>query len=312
MISRRRLGALALSGSLVSSLGSVARAQASSVRIGYQKYGTLVLMKEKGFLERILTPKGISVHWAQFPAGPPMLQAMASGAVDIGQTGDLPPIFAQATMPDSFVYFGHETRNGSSEAIIVPENSPIRSVRELKGKRVAVTHGSDAHWLLLGALLRNGLTWQDITVSYLLPAAGRPAFEAGTVDAWAIWNPYLTGAGQNVRVLATGEDVGGGTEFYLARREFVTENRDLLRLVISAIEQCDQWASGNKAEVAAILARSTGLDITVVTASVARIDYAFHNNSPSMVQSQKRIAQAVVDAGLLPSVPDIAQAAPTI
>ncbi|MBV1833272.1 aliphatic sulfonate ABC transporter substrate-binding protein [Komagataeibacter pomaceti] len=316
MISRRALGRLALSQGLIALLGRKAFAGQNSVRIGYQKYGTLVLLKEKGFLEEALRPKGISVQWAQFPAGPPLLQAMIAGALDFGATGDLPPVFAQASAPDALIYAGNENRTGASEAIIVPQDSPIRTVSDLRGKRVAVTRGSDANWLLLASLMNNGLSLHDIKVSYLLPAAARPAFEAGQVDAWSIWDPYLSGAlssaGGRVRVLATGDEVGGGTPFYLARKGFFIEDRDLLRDIIAAVEKCDEWAQENRPEVAVMLARSTGLELGVVEQSVAKIHFGFCRITPQVIASQQHIADTFMAAGLLPSAPRISEAAPDI
>lgn len=312
VLSRRSLGKLALAQGIVSVLGSAAIARDRVVRIGCQKYGTLVLLKEKGFLEEALKPKGVLVQWAQFPAGPPLLQALISGALDFGGTGDLPPVFAQASSPGALIYAGNETPTGSSEAIIVPASSAIRSVSDLRGKRVAVTRGSDAHWLLLSSLKNNGLTFKDVEVSYLLPAAARPAFEAGKVDAWSIWDPYLSGVGTPVRSLATGSDVGGGTQFYLARTGFFTDSRDLLHDVIAAVERCDEWAQANKAEVAAILARSTGLDLAVVARSVDKINFGFHRITPQIVAHQQHIADTFAAEGLLPSTPKVSEAAPEI
>ncbi|WP_415511815.1 aliphatic sulfonate ABC transporter substrate-binding protein [Acetobacter sp.] len=306
------MGKLALTQGVVALLGRTAMAQGRVVSIGYQKYGTLILLKEKGFLEEALKPKGVSVQWAQFPAGPPLLQALIGGTLDFGGTGDLPPVFAQASSPDALVYAGNETPTGSSEAIIVPDTSPIRTVRDLRGKRVAVTRGSDAHWLLLASLKNNGLSFKDIEVSYLLPAAARPAFEAGKVDAWSIWDPYLSGVSTPVRSLATGSDCGGGTQFYLARKGFFTDNLDLLHDVIAAVTRCDAWAQANKPDVVKILARSTGLDPAVVARSVEKIEFGFHYITPQVIAQQQHIADTFAAEGLLPSTPKVSDAAPKI
>lgn len=316
MLSRRKFGKNILSQlvgiSLASTLGGRAFAQQQSIRIGYQKYGTLALLKDQKILEKSLDPKGISVQWALFPAGPPLLQALIAGALDFGSAGDLPPIFAQASSPGSMVYVGHETPAGASEAIIVPQNSAITTIKDLQGKSIAVTRGSDAHWLLLAALKNNGLSLNDVKVSYLLPAAARPAFEGGKVDAWAIWDPYLSGVSSPVRVLATGEDVQGGTEFYLASKEFYQKSPELLHEVTNAIAQCDIWMESHKAEVAAILAHSTGLELDVVTRSIAKIHYGYHPITHPVIASQQHIADTFAAAGLLPSAPNVQDAAPEI
>lgn len=306
--SRRSALSLGLAGLVLSFSSRVTYGADSIVRIGYQKYGSLILLKQKGILEAALAPEGIAVQWAQFPAGPPMLQAMASGALDFGQTGDLPPVFAQASTPDALVYVGHEPQVGSSEAIIVPSGSPIRAVGDLRGRKIAVTRGSDAHWLLLAALLKNGLSLRDVSVSYLLPAAARPAFETGVVDAWSIWDPFLSAAGRDVRVLMTGADVGGGTEFFLARRAFVEGQGALLNVIRDALARCDAWAQANKPEVARILAGTTGLDPAVVARSVAKVTYGIQPVGPDTMARQQFIADTFHKAGLLPVAVDVRKA----
>lgn len=312
LLSRRHaIAALAAQG-VMAAVPWRARGATRTIRVGYQKYGTLILLKARGFLEEALRPAGIGVEWAQFPAGPPLLQALVAGALDFGQTGDLPPVFVQAASPDALVYAGHEARCGASEAIIVPTASPIRTVADLKGRRVAVTRGADAHWLLIASLRKYGLSLADVTVSYLLPAAARPAFETGQIDAWAIWDPYLSGANANTRTIATGDDVDGGTAFYLARRGFWAESPDLVRAVLAAVAKCDDWAASNRDEVVALLAHSTGLAPDVVARSLAKLRYGLLPMTPDVIVGQQRIAEGFHAAGLLPAVPDVAAAAPHI
>lgn len=308
ILSRRSVFSLGLAGVMLPVSSRVALGADGVVRIGYQRYGSLILLKKKRFLEDALAGQGVIVQWAQFPAGPPMLQAMASGALDFGQTGDLPPVFAQASTPGVLVYVGHEPQVGSSEAIIVPAESRIRTIGDLRGRKVAVTRGSDAHWLLLAALLKNGLSLCDVSVTYLLPASARPAFETGVVDAWSIWDPFLSAAGRDVRVLATGLDVGGGTEFFMARRAFAEGQAGLLKVIRDAVARCDAWAQANKPEVVQILAAATGLDLEVVTRSVAKVIYDIQPVGPETIARQQSIADAFHTAGLLPVAVDVSKA----
>lgn len=122
MLSRRKFGKNILSQlvgiSLASTLGGRAFAQQQSIRIGYQKYGTLALLKDQKILEKSLDPKGISVQWALFPAGPPLLQALIAGALDFGSAGDLPPIFAQASSPGLWYMSGMKHQRGQVRQLL--------------------------------------------------------------------------------------------------------------------------------------------------------------------------------------------------
>lgn len=161
-ITRRHFAVLAsgLAGALT--LGAApARAQEKVVRIGYQKYGTLILLKNKGLLDGLLKPLGYSVKWAEFPAGPQLLEALNAGAVDFGNTGEAPPIFAQAAGAP-LVYVGYEPAAPQGEAILVPKGSPLKTVADLKGKTVALNKGSNVHYLLVKALEKAGVPYSEI------------------------------------------------------------------------------------------------------------------------------------------------------
>src|SRR5580698_2764727 len=165
----------------------------SVLRIGYQKYGTLVLLKARGSLEKRLAPLHVEVKWTEFPAGPQLLEGLNVGAIDFGIAGEAPPIFAQAAGAD-LVYVGYEPPASAGEAILVPKDSHIKTVAELKGKKVALNKGSNVHFLLVKLLEQAGVNYKEIDTIFLTPADARAAFERGSVDAWAIWEPFLAAA----------------------------------------------------------------------------------------------------------------------
>jgi len=118
------------------------------VRIGYQKYGSLNVVKAEGTFDQEMAQRGIKVRWTQFPAGPQLLEGVNVGSIDIGHSGEAPPIFAEAA-GTPFVYIGSQPPYPVGEAILVPKDSPIRTVADLKGKKIALNKGSNVHYLLL-------------------------------------------------------------------------------------------------------------------------------------------------------------------
>ena len=263
MLSRRNLlGAVPV---LLTAGAALAAGAPRTIRIGYQRYGTLILLKHTGLLEKALAGTNVSVAWSEFAAGPQLLQALSAGAVDFGITGDAPPIFAQATS-NQIVYVGHEPVAPFGEAIIVPESSPIRDVAGLKGKQVALNRASNVHWLLLAALTKAGLTMADIQPVFLVPGAARPAFDSGRIDAWAIWDPYLSAvqAAKPTRVLTWADGVVGNRQFFLAERGFAAKNPDLIPILLQQIAAADAWSEAHKAEASQYLATDTGLPLPVV------------------------------------------------
>ena len=288
---------------------SPAAAQEKVLRIGYQKYGTLVLLKGKGTLEEKLSPLGWSVEWTEFPGGPQLLEALNVGAIDFGSTGEAPPIFAQAAGAP-LVYVAHEPPAPRGEAILVPKDSPIRSVADLKGKTVVLNKGSNVHYLLVKALEEAGVAYGDVTVSFLPPADGRAAFEQGSADAWAIWDPFQAAAevATEARTLRNGEGIVSNHQFYLGAKPFVDANGEAIDALIAAIGEVDEWTRANPAEAAAELAPSVGIPADVLTIALERQSFGVKPLDDAVVAEQQRIADTFHALGLIPAPIAIAEA----
>ena len=223
------------------------------VRIGFQKYGTLVLLKSKGLLEEKLKPLGYTVEWTEFPAGPQLLEALNVGAIDYGTTGEAPPIFAQAAGAP-LVYVGYEPPAPSGEAILVPADSPLKTVADLKGKNVALNKGSNVHYLLVKALEKAGVSYSDIKTSFLPPADARAAFEKGAVDAWVIWDPFLAAAeaATGARTLADGQGHRRRTTSSISPRGPLPKRiRMSSTSSYDSLGEVDAWVKSNPGDVAA-------------------------------------------------------------
>src|SRR5580698_3301756 len=196
-------------------------ADAKTIRIGFQK-GEPVLMAAKANkdLETLLGPKGISVEWIEFQFGPPMLEAMRVGSIDVGAVGDTPPVFAQAAHGD-LLYIA--ANSGAPQSILLPAGSKIQTLADLKGKKLAFGRGSSANNFALLVLEKAGLRYDEIEPVYLGPADAGAAFERGAIDAWSIWEPYasLFNTKPGVRTLTTNKEIGEQFGYILGHGPFV-------------------------------------------------------------------------------------------
>ena len=303
---RTTLGLLfaAAAGVMAAGMPAAAQAQAKGelqVRIGYQKYGTLTLLKGRGTLEKRLAEQGVGVKWTEFPAGPVLLEGLNVGSIDFGTVGEAPPIFAQAAGAN-LVYVGNEPASPASEAIVVPKGSGLRTLADLKGKKIALNKGSNVHYLLLKALEKAGVAYADIQPVFLPPADARAAFERGSVDAWAIWDPFLAAAEKQLgaRVLADGKGLVANYQFYLASRTYAEKNPEILRIVLDEVAKDDDWGRNNPDEVATILSAQTGLGKEVVALAASRYAYGVKPVSPDVIASQQRVADAFSSLKLIP------------
>jgi sulfonate transport system substrate-binding protein len=307
-ITRRAFTAV-VAGAIATPLTHVRLAGAADkvVRIGYQKYGTLVLLKGKGTLEKKLESVGYTVEWTEFPGGPQLLEALNAGAVDFGSTGETPPIFAQAANAP-LVYIAHEPPAPRGEAILVPKDSPIKSVAELKGKKVAFNKGSNVHYLLVKALEEAGLTYEDVEASFLAPADGRAAFEKGAVDAWVIWDPFQAAAEVAVeaRELRNGEGIVPNHQFYLGTKVLVDGHAEAIDVLIEAISEIDEWTKSDTAAAAAELSPSVGIPEPVLVKALERQSYGVKSLDDTVVAQQQNIADTFFKLKLIPKQVKIA------
>lgn len=274
---------------------------AATVRIGFQKYGSLVLLKGRGTLEEILASRGYDVAWSEFPSGPPLLEALNAGAIDLGSAGEAPPIFAQAANAD-LRYIGTEPPAPRGEAILVAKDSPIRTVSDLRGKTIALNKGSNVHFLVVRALEKAGVAYDAAKLVFLSPADANAAFVRGSVDAWAIWDPYLAAAERSTgaRILADGTGIAPNRQFYLSRRSFTEANPEIVTSVLRAIGEIDAWAAGNGGTVASEHAPSVGIPAPVLTVALDRLSYGVAALDEQTIADQQAVADAFHALGLLP------------
>lgn len=300
----RGFGSLLLAVTLLAGCSQVDAVGTSQhvVNIGYQKWSTLSLLKARGTLEKRLSENGIQVRWYEFQAGPPLLEALNAEAIDIGHTGDSPPIFAQsAGVP--LAYIGASAPSPNSFAIVVLDDTDIRAVADLKGKRVGFVKGSSAHTLVLRALEREQLTLADIEPVYLAPSDARAALESRSIDAWSIWDPFLSVAEEagNVRILVNGDGIVAGREFHLTSRSFLDRNRELAVAVLQELRLVKEWAQANPDEVARLYQEQTNLPLAALRrAEERRGRYGTERASEVLIAEQQQLADDYFKLQLIP------------
>jgi sulfonate transport system substrate-binding protein len=299
---RRKFLKLSLGAAAFAALSQRVRAQASvkEIRIGYQKNGVLVIERQQAALEKHFAPQGIAVKWLEFPSGPPMLEAMNAGSVDYGSVGDAPPIFAQSAGAAIVYAAGEPITNG--QGILVHGNSPIRTIADLKGKRVGFTKGSSAHNVIVQTLEKAGLTYADITPVYLAPPDAGPAFANGSIDAWSIWDPYFAigETKQSGRVLVNASDIAKTNSFYIANRDFAKSQGALLKQIIDVTSSTAKWAEAHRNEVAKSLSAVTGIPLDIQTVAANRSSFAVGPITDDIIATQQGVADRFFKLGLIP------------
>jgi aliphatic sulfonates family ABC transporter substrate-binding protein len=283
-------------------------AAAATIRIGYQKNGVLLLAKSRGVVANVLRP--IKLKWVEFPSGPPLLEALNAGAVDLGATGDAPPIFAQAAGAP-LKYAAVQPISGDGEAVIVPPASSLRTAADLRGKRVAFTKASSSHLLVVKALAQAGLKLSDVQPIYLTPSDAASAFARNAVDAWATWDPYLALAqrDQKARVLVSGAALPKSDAFYLASRHFIDTAPTALAVLLEALRHEAVWGQAHRPEVVRIVAAASGLPPDIVEASLRRGALAVDPMTPDVVARQQASADIFQSIGAIPAHVSVADAA---
>ncbi|WP_280332784.1 ABC transporter substrate-binding protein [Nocardia wallacei] len=313
MISRRLFAALALTALVATACGTddgedaAVRADGSvdfsqvTLRLGDQKgTGLQALLESAGELKSV----PYRIEWSQYTSGPPMLEAINSGAVDFGGVGNSPPIFAAAAK--SAVKIVSAYRAGTAgQAVLVPKDSPLRAPADLKGKKVAVAKGSSSHHHLLTVLDKNGLSFDDIQPQYLQPADALAALSTGRVDAWAIWDPY-TAQGQSqtgARILVDGTGYVNGDAFFIAgNKALESKSRtEAIRDLLGRIQRAHAWADQHPEQWAQTWGQLTGLPTEVTLVAAKRDPYEDHPLDAATIDAEQLVADAFTEAKLIPN-----------
>lgn len=279
------------------------------LHLGHQKFDPFTLVKARGGLEQRLQSLGVTVEWTEFQAGPPMLEALNAGSIDIARTGDAPPVIAQAA-GTPLVYIGGSAPKDRSSALIVKPNSPIQAIADLRGKKVAYAKGSSANYLIVRILESGGLTLEDIESVYLSPADARSAFEQGSVDAWVIWDPFYAAAQEqaNARVIRDSEGLVSNRDFYLAAQSYVSDNADVIAAIAEEVKQVSIWADRHPEEVVEILSPILKIEPPILEVVTRRRNYGFEPIDSVMIAEQQAIADTFYKLKLIPQPIKVADA----
>lgn len=279
-----------------------------TIRIVRSKQLTaLASLEKRGNLEKRLEPLGYKVQWLEFAAGPQQLEAINAGGLDIASTAESPPVFAQAA-GSSLVYLAANSSDGRSISLLVPANSPVKSVKDLKGKKVAFQKASIGHYLLVRALEKEGLKLSDVESVFLPPPDANVAFSQNRVDAWFIWEPFVTrNVQKNVgRVLIDGgnglRDTNG---FFSTSRAFYDNNQEAIKIFLDEFQKEQNWAKNNPKELAELLAPVTQLDVPTLVAMHDKYDFTLVPITEQIITKQQEVADKWYSLGQIPKKVDV-------
>jgi aliphatic sulfonates family ABC transporter substrate-binding protein len=263
------------------------------VRIGYQRFGLLWMLRTSGALDRALAARAATVSWTEFPSGVELVEALRVGTLDLGVVGEGPPLLAQA-MQAPFVYLAAEPPAPGGEAILVRRDSPIRTVRDLGGKRVVLSKGANVHYLLLRALEEAGLSPDALDIVFAAPAEGRALFEAGHADAWVAWDPWLAVAEHegHARVLRDATGLASNRAYYVAARGFAESEPGLVEAFIAEVRALGRTANDNADAIVELLAPAAGIEKAALRMALGRNRFGLRIFDAELAASQQRVADS--------------------
>lgn len=254
-------------------LASQAR-KLKQLKIGYPEGMTnLEVLRSQGFLEQRLQPFGLTITWSSFLSASSLIEALSNGTIDFCGGGGTASIFSQAA-EHLFVRVAREKYTApKGQAILVLEDSPIQSLADLKGKKIAFDQGSSAHYILIRALEKVGLEFSDIEPIYLTQPDALPQFRRGEVDAWVVWVPYTPTETRNAypgRLIADLESIFGDNvslevpTLYYAIPELVRDYPELLKVILEEVNEAGAWAKKQELEAAQRLTEHHQLDAHIL------------------------------------------------
>jgi len=263
---------------------------------------TDISLKGKGTLETVFKATDGTVTWSEFPAGLPMVEALNAGAIDVAYVGEAPPVFAQAAKGSTVRYIAYDPYGVEAEGIVVHKDSPIQTLADLKGKKLAVQKGSNAHYLSVKAIESAGLQVSDVDISFVKPSDGRAAFEKKNIDAWAVWDPFLAAVevDTGARVLTSAKGLAPNRGYYLASKEFIEKNPEAVKTFLNELKKESEYVKKNPAEVAKFLSPVLGVDAAILEKAEKRRDYDILPLTEEVIAKQQDIADTFARLKLIP------------
>jgi DNA-binding NtrC family response regulator/ABC-type nitrate/sulfonate/bicarbonate transport system substrate-binding protein len=270
------------------------------LRIGYQKFGILGVLRAQKTLESGLLAQQAEVTWTEFPAGPQLLAAMDAGQIDFGTTGEVPPIFAQAEGSE-LRYVAYEPPAPRGVAIVVRRDSPIESLAGLRGRRIVFNKASNVQYLLVRGLEAHGLSLSDIEVVYSSAADPPATIRANDADAWVLWDPFLTMALRSgeIRLLLDGQGLVMNHHFHLASRALSQDAPAMIQALTEEIRMVGRRTVQNPRTAAQELSLRLGIDVPALEIAFSRLSHGAAPLDQPVIWEQQNIADRFYALGLI-------------
>ena len=290
-----------------STASSAARSDLSGVTLvlGDQAKGLRTVVEAANAFEGI----DYKVEWANFQGAAPLFEALRAGAVDLAPAGDT-PVLAAATGGTPLRIVAVRRSQSRGIAILVPADSDIRTVADLKGRNVVVSsaRGSISQYLLIRALANAGVDEKDVKVGFVLPTDALSAFNAGKIEAWATFGIYQAFAEQQgARVLISGEGINTGLTFITASDEVLTDplKRKALGDVLQRFAKAFEWAQQNPDEYARVFAKVNDIPLQVSQRLRSWGDESLLPIEPRDVQALQQVDDLFVEKKIFPHRVDV-------
>jgi sulfonate transport system substrate-binding protein len=238
-----------------------------------------------------------------------MLEAISSGSADIGGVGDAPPVFAASGGENIEIVGARTTPSGDQDALVVPKNSTIKTIAQLKGKKIAISSGSSDDYELLSVLSKNSMSAKDVTMTNLQPAPALAAFNSGAIDAWDIWPPYVQQltAQYGARVLVVGKPYGSSYSFEVASKSALQNpaKKAAIQDYLTTLDKAYAWSDTHQDAWGAVWGQASGLP-TSITDVAAKVDANVPATiTPAVMSSEQDLVNQFYSAGLIPSKVDM-------
>ncbi|MFA1547633.1 aliphatic sulfonate ABC transporter substrate-binding protein [Actinomadura chokoriensis] len=278
--------------------GKAGASESKELRVGYQRFASLSLVKARH-------AEAPGTTWSLFESGPALTEGLKAGAIDIGEVGEAPPIFAAAGKTD-FKIVATSAPVPKGEAVLVKDKSGFRSFKDLKGKKVGLNKGSNVNWLLVKLLEANGMTIDDIDVKYLKPAEARPAFDNDQIDAWIIWDPYFALAETpGVRVLVDASGLANNREYVLVSPEALEKKPEQVRKFLETLRQTTAWGIANPDERGRLLSPELKIPLDTTLRAQARSAQPIEPVTAEIGNEIQEIADGFAELKLIPGRVDM-------